>query len=337
VRSTAASRSGCCRCRADPPAACCKRNGPRKRPVPFARWGHGEAACKHRRTRCGQAAAAGPACDRLKAGRDRRFDRGHHCSTQACARLRSCDGRRARPAEKRKGRIAAAHSGWWRWGESNPRPKMLHARHYMLSSLFGLGWRQHNVRGTPPSTPALFRSRLAGRHRFLSRDDDPTSTSTGTSGFGAYALSGESVDVVVGVWVFAAGLTRKATPSACAVRFRYPRRSQCTPGNCRSHRQSQYRGGCARHKVDAALPVPRLSCAHVLVLAGRCRSRPARSRRCLAPHAFLLWRRITRCFSRFQSRSLVASRLSWLCLPCASASSIFTLLPFQYSAVGTSV
>src|SRR5690606_41391529 len=47
------------------------------------------------------------------------------------------------------------------------------------------------------------------------RDDDPTTTSTGTSGFGAYALSGESVVVVVGNYEFAAGLTRKAAPSAC--------------------------------------------------------------------------------------------------------------------------
>src|SRR5690606_42098045 len=60
--------------------------------------------------------------------------------------------------------------------------------------------------------------------------DDPTSTSTGTGGFGAYALSGESVVVVVGNYEFAAGLTRKAAPSACARRFRDPRRSQCTPG-----------------------------------------------------------------------------------------------------------
>ena len=216
-------------------------------------------------------------------------------------------------------------------------------RRHSISGTTCLAHRWVSSRGSTaceahPGTSLFWVNRaLTGNHSRRSCDDDPTSTSTGTSGFGAYALSGESVDVVVGVWVFAAGLTRKATPSACAVRFRYPRRSQCTPGNCRSHRQSQYRGGCARHKVDAALPVPRLSCAHVLVLAGRCRSRPARSRRCLAPHAFLLWRRITRCFSRFQSRSLVASRLSWLCLPCASASSIFTLLPFQYSAVGTSV
>src|SRR5690606_23485588 len=79
--------------------------------------------------------------------------------------------------------------------------------------------------------PLWFRNRLTGRRRSLSLDDDPTSTSKGTIGFGAYALSGESVDVVVGVWIFAAGFTRKATPSACARRFRNPRRSQCTPGN----------------------------------------------------------------------------------------------------------
>ena len=78
-----------------------------------------------------------------------------------------------------------SHRIWWRWAESNRRPKALHARHYMLSPLFDLGWRQHNVRGTPTPTPALSRHRLAGRRRCPSRDDDPTSTSTGTSGFGA--------------------------------------------------------------------------------------------------------------------------------------------------------
>src|SRR5690606_2099472 len=45
--------------------------------------------------------------------------------------------------------------------------------------------------------PLWIRNRLTGRRRDLSLDDDPTSTSKGTSGFGAYALSGESVDVVV--------------------------------------------------------------------------------------------------------------------------------------------
>src|SRR5688500_2629963 len=101
----------------------------------------------------------------------------------------------------------------------------------MLSSPLVLVLRQHDVRGTPQDTPALVKPWLAGRRQGRFRDNDPTSTSTGTSGFGAYALSGESVDVVVGVWVFAAGLTRKATPSACAKRFRYPRRIQCIPGN----------------------------------------------------------------------------------------------------------
>ena len=51
-----------------------------------------------------------------------------------------------------------------------------------------------------------------------------------TSGFGAYALSGESVVVVVGNYEFAAGLTRKAAPSACTKSSHYPRRSQDTPG-----------------------------------------------------------------------------------------------------------
>jgi len=51
-----------------------------------------------------------------------------------------------------------------------------------------------------------------------------------TSGFGAYALSGESVVVVVGNYEFAAGLTRKAAPSACTKPSHCPRRSQNTPG-----------------------------------------------------------------------------------------------------------
>jgi hypothetical protein len=87
---------------------------------------------------------------------------------------------------------------WWRWGESNPRPKARDLRYYMLSTTFVLGRRQHDVRSTPADTPALFKHRLAGRRQCLFRDDDPTPTSTDTSGFGAYALSGESVVVVVG-------------------------------------------------------------------------------------------------------------------------------------------
>ena len=44
---------------------------------------------------------------------------------------------------------------WWRWRESNPRPKALHPRPYMLSSPFGLALRQHGVRSTPQDQPVL--------------------------------------------------------------------------------------------------------------------------------------------------------------------------------------
>ncbi len=54
-------------------------------------------------------------------------------------------------------------------------------------------------------------------------------------------------------------------------------------------------------------------------------------------HASRLPRRITRCFSIAQSRSLAASRLSWVCLPLASATSSLILFLLQYIAVGTIV
>ncbi len=87
---------------------------------------------------------------------------------------------------------------WWRWRESNPRPKVLHPRIYMLSSPLDLVRKQHDVRSAPPDQPVLVKPWLTGSHHGRFRDNDPTSTSTGTSGFGAYALSGESVVVVVG-------------------------------------------------------------------------------------------------------------------------------------------
>ena len=87
---------------------------------------------------------------------------------------------------------------WWSWRELNPRPRALYLRHYMLSSPLILVCRKHDVRSAPAATPAKFRHRLAGRRRCRFRDNDLTSTSTGTSGFRAYALSGESVVVVVG-------------------------------------------------------------------------------------------------------------------------------------------
>lgn len=43
---------------------------------------------------------------------------------------------------------------WWRWRESNPRPKALDARYYMLSSPLDLVPRQHSVRSASKDQPA---------------------------------------------------------------------------------------------------------------------------------------------------------------------------------------
>ena len=88
-------------------------------------------------------------------------------------------------ARKNPNRERLGFQYWWRWAELNRRPKVLQIQHYMLSSLFVLVSRQHNVRGTPSDIPAKFSLRLAGRHRKRFRDNDLTSTSTDTSGFRA--------------------------------------------------------------------------------------------------------------------------------------------------------
>lgn len=64
---------------------------------------------------------------------------------------------------------------WWRWAESNRRPKALHPRHYMLSSSLNLTPEQHDVRSASRSQPALFNPWLTGSHHRRFRDDDPTS------------------------------------------------------------------------------------------------------------------------------------------------------------------
>ena len=43
---------------------------------------------------------------------------------------------------------------WWRWRESNPRPKALDAQYYMLSSPLDLVPRQHDVRSASKDQPA---------------------------------------------------------------------------------------------------------------------------------------------------------------------------------------
>ena len=74
---------------------------------------------------------------------------------------------------------------WWRRGESNPRPKALRARRYMLSPAFSLVPKQHAGQSAPRNQPALFSWAPTGGSDQRSRDNDPTSTSTSTSGFGA--------------------------------------------------------------------------------------------------------------------------------------------------------
>ena len=46
---------------------------------------------------------------------------------------------------------------WWRWRESNPRPKALHPRHYMLSAPLGLVPRQHGAQSASGHQPVLFK------------------------------------------------------------------------------------------------------------------------------------------------------------------------------------
>lgn len=46
---------------------------------------------------------------------------------------------------------------WWRWRESNPRPKAIDAQYYMLSSLFDLVFRQYSVRNAPVNQSEKFR------------------------------------------------------------------------------------------------------------------------------------------------------------------------------------
>ncbi len=65
--------------------------------------------------------------------------------------------------------------------------------HRSVSSSGSTACETHRSTSLLDLTPAR---QAADRRR--SRDSDPTSTSTSTSGFGAYALSGESVVVVVG-------------------------------------------------------------------------------------------------------------------------------------------
>lgn len=63
---------------------------------------------------------------------------------------------------------------WWRWAESNRRPKALYPRPYMLIRSLGLVPGQHDRQSAPGDQPALFNRRLTGSHHRRFRDGDPT-------------------------------------------------------------------------------------------------------------------------------------------------------------------
>jgi hypothetical protein len=161
--------------------------------------------------------------------------------------------------------------------------------------------------------PLCFSHRLTGRHRRRSCDMTlhPRAQAQVGSGLGLkrperrrrrWRLS------------FAAGLTRKAAPSACAVSTSRP---PSKPGH-------------PRFVGNVNLPTCEVWGARAPASSRVARFAPA-------GHASRLRCRSVRCFSRCQSRSFSLSRLSCACLPLASAISSLTLLRFQYIAVGIRV
>jgi len=55
--------------------------------------------------------------------------------------------------KKKANRDRLALGYWWRWAESNRRPKALHPRHYMLSAPLGLAPGQHDAPSASRSQP----------------------------------------------------------------------------------------------------------------------------------------------------------------------------------------
>ena len=79
---------------------------------------------------------------------------------------------------------------------------------------------------------------------------DPTSTSTGTSGFRAYALSGESVVVVVGNYEFCSWISEESYPLGMRQTISQPPSKPVHPRECRCRRHRQYR--CRSRFLKAA-------------------------------------------------------------------------------------
>lgn len=191
-------------------------------------------------------------------------------------------------------------------GESNPRPKMLDPRYYMLSPLIDL------TGGNSTNKAHRAASLLCSRPRATGMPQDHPVIMTLHPRARAQAGSG-------------LGLKRPER-----------RRRRWRLWNC--HRIIEVGDDLGMHQAMSQSPSK-----PVAPVDGRCRGRSmgagagggkVEGRR-VQPRAFFA--RITRCFSRCQSRSFSASRLSCACLPRARPSSTLTLFFFQYIAVGTRV
>ncbi len=184
----------------------------------------------------------------------------------------------------------------------NPRPKALRARRYMLVTLFDLVLRQHNVRGAPQDQPLGFDPLPKGAGA-----DDPVIVTLHPR---AQAQVGSGL-----------GLKRPE---------RRRRRSRLV--FC--HRINEEDDALGMLQTTSRPPSkPCRPRGVAMVVAALAEIKPSRA-------LFQAWRflaRITRCFSRFQSRSFSLSRLSCSCLPRARPRSILARLFFQYIASGIRV
>ena len=209
---------------------------------------------------------------------------------------------------------------WWRRRESNPRPKALRARRYMLVTLFNLVRRQHNVRSTPPNQPLGFdpQPKGAGADDPVIMTLHPRAQAQVGSGLGlkrperrrrrsrlSFCHRINEEDDALGM------LQTTSRPPSKPCR---PRGSQMVAAR--------------RPEIKAALVKTAATDGRFSILA------IAEDRK---SHASRFFARMTRCFSRFQSRSFSVSRLSCSCLPRATPRSSLTRLLFQYSASGMSV
>ena len=234
-------------------------------------------------------------------------------------------GNRGEQTRKNPNRERLGFHYWWRRRELNPRPKALRARRYMLVTLFGLVRRQHNVRGAPSDQPLGFDPRPKGAGA-----DDPVIVTLHPRA---------RTQVGSGPGLKRPGRRRRRSRLVFCHRINEEddalgmlpaaSRPPSKPSRPRGGQMVAAAGAEIKRVYTAPTPGRGAGARHGMRPALACRSRPAQAWRFLA--------RITRCFSRFQSRSRSLSRLSCSCLPRATPRSSLTRLCFQYIASGTSV